>query len=165
MLILARAIRAIVLIVVCAAIRTAFADVVTLAKDTVILLQRGACERRCAVYKVIILGDGTTIFDGQYFVRRDGVVRAQVSAESIERLLTHAERAGFFEMPNVYNPAKDGTCAKAENDAPIVVLTISAKGRARTVVHYQSCPSSGPDRLTAIENEIDEIAGVHRWIR
>lgn len=45
--------------------------------DTFIVLQTGACERRCPVYRLIIFDDGTLIWYGQAYVKRLGVAAGQ----------------------------------------------------------------------------------------
>ena len=49
--------------------------------DTLITLQRGACEQRCAVYRLVIFADGTVIYEGRHFVRRTGLIRSGISPE------------------------------------------------------------------------------------
>src|SRR5262245_12821683 len=55
--------------------------------DTIVTLQRGGCEKRCAVYKLVLFADGTVIYDGQYYVRRAGVVVDKVSVDVIAALV------------------------------------------------------------------------------
>ncbi|HEY0439484.1 MAG TPA: DUF6438 domain-containing protein, partial [Xanthobacteraceae bacterium] len=47
--------------------------------DTVIALERGACERRCAVYSVTIRGDGSVTYEGRHYVRTTGIKRSRIS--------------------------------------------------------------------------------------
>jgi hypothetical protein len=128
-------------------------------KDTVIILQHGACERRCAVYKVAMFADGVVLYDGEYYVRRVGTVRANVSRELIGRLLQHAAQASFFEMPASFSPG-DPRCGRVTVDGPIVIVTIVAGGKANTVTHDHRCLSSDSTPLARIESEINIIAGV-----
>jgi len=57
------------------------------AAGSVILLERGACEARCAVYRVVIFADGTVLYHGRYFVHHAGVVKSGISVESLNKLL------------------------------------------------------------------------------
>jgi Domain of unknown function (DUF6438) len=58
--------------------------------DTLIVLQRGACERRCAVYKVIIFADGSVVFDGRSYVRRPGLAKTKHQPGDIGQLIDEA---------------------------------------------------------------------------
>lgn len=133
-------------------------------KDTVITLQHGACERRCAVYKVAIFADGVVLYDGEYYVRRAGPVRTNVSRELIGRLLQHAAQAGFFEIPASFSSG-DPRCGKVTADGPIVIVTIAAGGKGNTVTHDHRCLGPDSTPLARIESEINIIAGVSQSAR
>jgi hypothetical protein len=60
--------------------------------DSVITLQHHTCERHCAVYKVVLFGDGTVIYYGQYYVRRKGLVLGSVDREVFRKLIDSAKR-------------------------------------------------------------------------
>ena len=134
--------------------------------DTLIVLQLGACERHCPVYRLAIFADGSTLFEGRYYVRRAGVVRGRISLESLAQLLAEADALQFFKLKDRYVPGDPGSdCAAAKSDGPTAVLTISARGRAKTVQHYRGCAGTDPERLTKFENGIAEAANVTKWIR
>jgi hypothetical protein len=135
-------------------------------KDTIISLQRGACERRCAVYKVMLFSDGTTVFAGQYFVKKSGATLLHVSPGEIGSFLDHVERAGFFDMRNSYGIGSNEGCSGIdEDDAPIAIISISEAGRAKTIVHHHRCLGPEPERLTRLEAEIDNLVDAKRFYR
>jgi hypothetical protein len=132
--------------------------------DTLIVLQRGACEHRCPVYKVAIFSDGSAIFDGRSYVRRAETVRTRLALDAIGKLLGEAKAAGFFDLADRYLPDAAG-CETPKSDAPTAILSISAGGKAKTIVHYRGC--GGPDsaRLTQLEDHIDLAVNSARWVK
>jgi hypothetical protein len=133
--------------------------------DTVISLQRDACERRCAVYKVTIRADGTVIFDGQYFVRRTGRLSAKVSPAEVRGLINEFMAADYFSLKDEYSTSAADPCAANPSDAPTATTSLVIGGRSKSVVHDHHCIGPVADRLTALENKIDKVAGSVRWIR
>ena len=131
-----------------------------------ILLQRGGCERRCAVYRVVLFGDGTGIFDGEYYVNRPGVVRLRVPVQRISAFIEQAIGRGFFNMRAEYGISDSTGCSSFDNDdAPIAVITISAAGHAKTVVHHHRCIGDDTNRLTVLEDDVDKIVNAASLIR
>ncbi len=61
------------------------------APDTLIVLQRGACEQRCAVYRLTIFADGTVIYEGRYFVHRSGLIKSGISPDVLNKLIGDLE--------------------------------------------------------------------------
>jgi Domain of unknown function (DUF6438) len=57
------------------------------APDTLITLQRGACEQPCAVYRIVIFADGTVVYEGRHFVRKSGLMKTGVSQEVLSHCL------------------------------------------------------------------------------
>jgi len=150
----------------CAAlILSAPARAVEAAPDTLISLQRGACEARCAVYRVVIFADGTVIYEGQYFVRRAGVVRSGVSPEALVKLLKELESGGFFEMETNYGYGGKDHCDKIDGDGPAAILSVSTGGRSKIILHNHRCVGTAADRLTALEDMVDRAVGTSKWIK
>jgi hypothetical protein len=132
--------------------------------DTLIVLERGACEHRCAVYNVIIFADGSAIFDGRHYVRRPGVVRTRISLEALGKLLDEAAALRFFDLKDRYAPGMNG-CDSMKSDAPSAVISISSGGKSKTVVHYHGCGGSESDRLIQFEASIDKAVNTVRWVK
>jgi len=133
--------------------------------DTVITLQRGACEKRCAVYKVGIFADGTLVYIGQYFVRRSGVVIEKVDAAAIRKLLSDFRAADYFKLKDQYGYDGVEGCTSLESDAPIAITSVSAGGLSKVIIHHHRCKGEIPEALTRLEDEIDRVAKSVRWIK
>ena len=124
----------------------------------VITLQRGPCERRCAVYKVAIFGDGTVIFDGQYYVRKPGPAKARISSDQVGALIAEFRAIDYFDL-------KDQTCNQADADAPTVITSIALGGQGKSVLHDLGCQGPVAAKLKALEDKIDKVANTARWVR
>ncbi len=133
--------------------------------DTLIVLRRGACEHRCAVYNVIIFADGSAIFDGRHYVRRASLIKTKIPLEELGRLLGEAAALGFFEMPARYEPNAGAGCSSSKSDAPVAILSISTGGKSHTVVHYLGCEGSESERLARFEEQIDRAVNAAQWVR
>jgi hypothetical protein len=133
--------------------------------DTVITLQRGACERRCAVYKVIIFADGTVIFDGQHYVRKAGLVKSRIEPEKIRKLIEDFKAVNYFNLREQYGIKGDVDCNPGPSDAPIATTSIATGGRSKTITHHHRCAGAVSEQLTALEDEIDKIANTGRLIK
>ena len=133
--------------------------------DTLIALQRGACEHRCAVYKVIIFADGSVIFDGRSYVRRAAVIRANISLEAVRKVLNEAAAIRFFDLKRRYAPGEASGCDLVQSDAPTAIISVSSAGKSNTVVHYHGCAGADSNRLMQFEAEIDAAVNVSRWVK
>lgn len=137
----------------------------TPAPDTLITLQRGACESRCAVYRLVIFADGTVIYDGRYFVRRQGLIQSGISPEALNRLIADLEAGGFFQLDNNYGYGNDKGCESIDSDAPMAILSVSNQGRSKTVLHHHRCVGAASKRVTALEDLVDRAVGTAKWIK
>lgn len=135
------------------------------APDTLIMLQRGACEQRCAVYRLVIFADGTVIYQGEHFVRRAGLIKSGVSPAALTRLIGDIETSGFFQLEGNYGYANKDRCDSIDSDGPTAILTVSNRGRAKTILHNQGCVGTASKRLTELEDKIDRAVGVAKWIK
>jgi uncharacterized protein DUF6438 len=133
--------------------------------DTLIVLQRGACEHRCAVYKVIIFADGSAIFDGRHYVRRPGVIRTSISLEALRELLDDAAALRFFDLKDRYAPGTANGCDSVKSDAPTAIVSISSDGKSKTVVHHHGCAGAESERLMQFEEKIDGAVKTARWVK
>lgn len=135
------------------------------ASDTLIVLQRGACEQRCAVYRLVIFADGTVIYEGRYFVRRAGLVKSSIPPEALEKLANDLDSAGFFQLADNYGYGNKDQCQSFESGEPGAILTLSYHGHSKTVLHNHGCTGSVPSRLTDLEDKIDRAVGTAKWIK
>ena len=132
--------------------------------DTFILQQRGACEHRCPVYRIIFFADGSALFDGRSYVRRAETIRTKVSLETLGKLIADIKASGFFDWKERYAPGVDG-CQAPKSDAATVILSVSTAGKLKTIVHYRGCGGSEPARLTDLEDRIDAAVNSARWVK
>lgn len=132
--------------------------------DTLIVLQRGACERRCAVYNIVVFADGSVILDGRHFVRRPGLTKTTIHREIVRQLLDDAAALGFFELKPRYG-YDTADCDSIRSDSPAAVVTVSSGGMAKTIVHNQGCAGPASDRLRQFEDKIDKAVNSTRWMK
>jgi hypothetical protein len=133
--------------------------------DTVVTLQRGDCERRCAVYKVIVFADGTLIYDGQYSVRRQGLVLGHLEDEQLLKLVDAFTKINYFALKDEYGYQTTTECDSLTPDGPIVKTSLVTGGRTKAIVHHHRCAGAVPKELSALEDEIDQIAQTARWTK
>ena len=135
------------------------------APDTLIVLQRGACEQRCAVYRIVVFSDGTVLYDGRYFVRKAGLVKSGISPQALAKLVADLEAGGFFQLKENYGYSNKDHCDSFDSDGPSAILSVSHLGRSKTVLHNHGCVGVIPHRLTELEDKIDRAVGSVRWIK
>ena len=137
------------------------------APDTVIALQRGACENRCAVSRLVVFVDGTVIYEGRYFVRHPGLIKGSISPEALNKLIEDVEASGFFQLESDYGYENNNGCKSIDpdTDGPMAILSVSNQGRSKTVLHHHRCVGPVPNKITELENRIDHAVGVVRWIK
>jgi hypothetical protein len=133
--------------------------------DTLITLQRGACENRCAVYRLVIFADGTVIYEGRHFVRRAGLIKSGISPEVLNKLIADLEAGGIFQLDDNYGYGNNNGCESIDPDGPMAILSVSNQGRSKTVLHHHRCVGPVPDRITEMEDRVDRAAGVVKWIK
>jgi hypothetical protein len=127
------------------------------ARNAVIMLQHGPCERRCAVDDMILLGDGTAIYVGRHFARLTGVRSFEVAARKIFDLLAQAEAAGFFASDAQHVLAARACTGPANEDAPTDRLAITVDGRAVAITVGHRCAGAESPALTALEHEVEAL--------
>lgn len=136
------------------------ADVVT--GDAHVTMQRMPCFGTCPVYTVEIGPDGTVTFTGERFVQTTGTATAMIGADAAAALVKDMVEAGFFELEDRYTyDAK--VCGQYHTDAPRVKLTLRTGARVKSVEHDYGC-SDVPAELRAMQEKVDSVAGVKRWI-
>jgi hypothetical protein len=133
--------------------------------DSVITLQHHTCERHCAVYKVVLFGDGTVIYYGQYYVRRKGLVLGSVDREVFRKLIDSAKRIDYFALKNEYGYHDMSGCDERLPDAPIVSTSITVGGQSHGIIHHQRCGSPITKQLTEFEIEIERLANIAQFIK
>jgi uncharacterized protein DUF6438 len=133
--------------------------------DSVISLQHHTCERHCAVYKVVLFGDGTVVYYGQYDVRRKGLVLGNIDREVFQKLIDSAKRIDYFNLKSEYGYHDMNGCDERLPDAPIVSTSITVGGQSHGIIHHQRCGSPITKQLTEFESEIVKLANVAPFIK
>jgi Domain of unknown function (DUF6438) len=132
--------------------------------DTVISLQRGNCEGGCPVYRVVIFANGDVIWQGRGRVAKLGVVLSLIERDRIRALIHDFESIDYFHLENIYGYRGSG-CRASASDRPMVITFLSMDGLSKTLSHHDGCVSEVSEKLTALENSIDEAVSVERWIK
>jgi hypothetical protein len=122
-----------------------------------ITLRRTPCRGPCPAYEVTVWGTGEVAYLGEAHVHTAGVHRWRISERRLQRLAEAFERARYSRLEDSYT-------SREFADAPGCVTSIEYEdGSFKTVDHYHGDPSA-PDTLTELEDEIDRIVGVERYI-
>lgn len=125
-------------------------------------LERGPCFGTCPVYKVTIDRSGEVRFEGRRFVADSGVSTATVPAARVDSLLAELEAAGYFGFADRYGLGEPA-CERYATDLPTVITEVQLGDRSKRVEHDRGC-ADAPAVLSGLENRIDEVAGVGRWV-
>jgi hypothetical protein len=129
--------------------------------DTIISLQRTACDGPCPVYTVKIDARGRVTYEGEKFVRVVGRQIGRIDKSVVAKLLALAERIHFFDMRNAYRVIdnSDGSTTMG-TDLPTKIVTVTMNRRTKRVEDHVGAP----DALKEFEEAIDEAAGTQRWV-
>lgn len=135
------------------------------APETVISLQRHSGGFGVApAYKLSIDGDGAVTFEGETNTKRKGTATGRISPDDVRRLIAEFEKVGYFSLADRYVHREN--CPQYFDDSPAVVTSLTTGGRSKKVVHNTGCKGTETlDKLTALENMIDEVAGAKQWIK
>src|SRR5690349_20504797 len=120
-------------------------------------MSREVCFGECPIYRIAVYRDGTVRYEGEAYVARRGRYTGTVSEAQIRELDALFTDHRFFGLADAYTHA-DWT------DYPSVKLGyVSPDGRAKVVDHYHG-DVSAPLVLAILENGVDRIVGVERWV-
>jgi hypothetical protein len=135
-----------------------------------LVLERTTCYGTCGAYRVSISATGRIQFQS----RNPGdtaTASDSVAPKVLPRLVTRAERAGFFKLPaRIADDRK--ICVDRATDHPTVTVSIYGSDGRHVVEDYQGCFRAsdhsvvGPlVRLRAFETAVDSALGTERWVR
>lgn len=134
-------------------------------------MQRTNCFGRCQVYNLEIYPDGKAIFEGIQFTKIIGKVRSNLSKEKMHQLTAEINKTEFFDLKDSYNIRH--SCPVIVNHNPTIILSIKLNEKEKTISHYLGCRENYkigepwkvfPQQLYDLENKIDEIVEIERWI-
>ena len=136
-------------------------------------LSRSACFGPCPDYAVRIDGSGGILFstrgpslEGAAEVHREfnsdvgvllpGTHRGRIDRAALDALIARFREARFFSL------RPDYTASVTDN--PTYRLRFSSGGRTWTVTDYVGRTAGMPAVVTALEDEVDRVAGTARWV-
>jgi Domain of unknown function (DUF6438) len=132
--------------------------------DLVVTLDRGACEKRCAVYRLTVSASGAVTYEGRYYVRVTGTQHETIDRAKVASLWRSIQSARFFELADQYGYDSTDGCRSVLTDAPVATLTVSFGGTSKRVIHHHRCVDAIPERLTELEDEVDAAVRAVQWI-
>jgi|GEM_PF-718819 len=121
-----------------------------------IRLFRDACFGTCPVYSVEIRGDGAVTYCGENFVREMGIRTRQISTTEVEGLINRFREADFYSLRDRY--------VSGPPDHSSYVTSIMIDQHEKAVVNYLGQEDGLPAAVSALEDEIDRVAGTSEWI-
>ncbi len=127
-----------------------------------VTLERGPCFGTCPVYAVTLGRDGSVRFEGRRFVADTGISTGTVPRARVDSLFAELQSAGYFELADSYRSG-DAVCRRYATDLPTVITEVRLDGRVKRIEHDRGC-AEAPAALSQLENRIDEVAGVARWV-
>jgi hypothetical protein len=124
--------------------------------DFSISLERTACFGFCPVYQITVESNGTVTYQGEMFVAVEGEQSSQISQDQIRQIARQLESIDFLSLQDEYTD-------RGATDMPSAILTLQVNGETKRVVHYHG-DFSAPEKLTRLENLIDEITNSTQWV-
>jgi hypothetical protein len=141
-------------------------------KDTTITLERTECYGSCPSYKLIVSSDGAVAFTGKKYVKTVGSAQGRINPDQMKQLVAAFERIDYFSLRDdygangVYAPAPAGGCPEMWTDYPAAYTSLTINGKTKHVAHYHGCRGTETlEKLTALENRIDEIVNTKQWVQ
>jgi len=120
-------------------------------EDFSITLERIGCVGNCPDYKVTIHRDGSVLYEGRYGVRSEGLRKAAISPQAVQKLIWRLRRDNFFHWDE-----KKELCV----DYPEVEITVDLNGQRKRVI--EGCDT--PGKVLKLADEIDTISGAKLWV-
>ncbi len=124
--------------------------------ELVATLARGACYGTCPVYTLAIYRDGVVEYTGTRYVELKGPAIGHVSAAQLAELDRLFAAARYFELSDRYT-------GREWTDMPSATTSYQVGARTKQVEHYYG-DSHAPPALEKLEDGIDALVGIDRWI-
>jgi Domain of unknown function (DUF6438) len=126
------------------------------AHEPMATIERTPCFGWCPVYKVTVFRDGTLEYDGDSYVKTKGKATGRLSADQLAKLDELFQANNYLALADRYTDAN-------VTDMPSVNTSYTVGGKTKTVEHYQG-NNSAPAGLSVVEEGIDRIIQIERWI-
>ena len=139
--------------------------------DTWITLERTPCFGACPWYKLSISADGAVelipkALDVDHREVDKPPFKVNIGVDKVKRLITEFEKINYFALNDEYITRNEEDCPSSWTDAPSAITSISTGGKWKRILHYRGCKGNPVlDKLTTLENKIDEIAGTEGWLK
>ena len=117
-----------------------------------ITIERTICYGLCPSYRVSIKEDGTVTYTGDQHVKTTGEHTWKIDPAAVRTLAREMHDAGFFDMKDEYRAMV--------TDNPTTYTSLTMDGRTKKIQDYVA----GPPRLKQLENRIDDVSGVKKYI-
>jgi len=128
-----------------------------LASHTLARLERTGCFGWCPEYVVEIDIDGDVTYFGRDNVMTQGPASERLSSGRLRSLRDAVLRSRQVEMP------EEQCACGCVTDVPYVELTTWDKEVPR-ISYYDAGCEQAPPAIRVLENEIDRVVGIERWI-
>ena len=128
-----------------------------------VVLERTACFGLCPAYLLHVSKSGAVLFESQNRGDEERRATDTIPAYKFQRILTRAMITDFLALPDRIQGDKR-FCPRSMTDHPTAIVTIFLPSGPRRVEDYHGCYWA-PVGLRQLEDAIDTIAGVSRWIR
>jgi hypothetical protein len=120
-------------------------------------LQRFGCYGECPIYQLAIYRDGVVEYDGEHYVKTRGHATGRLTAGELDALDAAFAHAHFFAL------RLDGPYWRSFwTDMPTVRTSYQLGSHFVMFDDYHGSPA--PDALVDLEDRIDAIVHVERWI-
>ncbi len=148
----------------------------------IITLERGTDAFGVApAYKISIYADGTVIYQARLHqpapmyrtkqnVKQRRAAKSRISQADIGHLISEFKRINYFSLKDGYGmsggvgPTED--CPELWTDQPAAYTALTINGKTKKVAHYHGCKGNDvAEKLTRLENKIDEIVNIRRWVK
>jgi hypothetical protein len=125
--------------------------------EVVASLSRGACLGWCPSYTVQVFRDGTVEYNGESFVKTTGKATWTVTPADIAKIDDLFARNAFMKLGAAYTDY-DMT------DMPSATVSYAPPGgREKRVEHYYG-DDDAPKALVVVEDGLDQIIGIEKYI-
>jgi hypothetical protein len=121
-----------------------------------ITLNRTRCLGNCPSYRIEIGADGEVNYRGRYSVAVEGKHQSRIPVERVLDLYQAFVKSDFFWTFDEYR--------MGITDHPIYTVTISFDDHMKKVIDYVGRMRGMPEEITQLENMIDAVAGVSKWL-
>ncbi len=120
-------------------------------EDFSVALERGGCEGICPWYSVTIRGDGSARYEGQAYVRIEGVRKYVIPRSQVQQLIQDLREEDFFHWEE-----KTDLCV----DYPLIKIDVILGQKHKEV--QEGCLA--PGKVLELAKKIDRISGSKAWV-